>query len=70
MPNKKKDAFTKVKIVTDGLTIVKQHQKIERNDKCYCGSGKKLKHCHIQHVEQGYNKIVRRKKHGVLQPQT
>lgn len=25
--------------------VVKIH--IQRNDKCYCGSGKKYKHCHL-----------------------
>lgn len=59
---------TIVKVVTDGLTIRKQKPKIERNDKCFCGSGKKLKHCHLNDVENGYNKIVRKKKaNGVLQ---
>jgi uncharacterized protein YecA (UPF0149 family) len=48
-----------IKVLTDGLTIVKKIN-LNRNDKCYCGSGLKLKNCHLTSVENGYNKIVRK----------
>ena len=30
----------------EGATVVRSQPKIGRNDPCYCGSGKKFKHCH------------------------
>ncbi|MCL2277158.1 MAG: preprotein translocase subunit SecA [Treponema sp.] len=30
----------------EGVTVVRSQPKIGRNDPCYCGSGKKYKHCH------------------------
>ena len=30
----------------EGATVVRSQPKIGRNDPCYCGSGKKYKHCH------------------------
>jgi uncharacterized protein YecA (UPF0149 family) len=33
----------------------------ERNDKCYCGSGRKYKHCHEpRHRQQLQEKIIQR----------
>jgi preprotein translocase subunit SecA len=29
-----------------GVPIVRQGPKLGRNDPCWCGSGKKYKHCH------------------------
>ncbi|MDR2159929.1 MAG: preprotein translocase subunit SecA, partial [Treponema sp.] len=30
----------------EGVTVVRSHPKVGRNDPCPCGSGKKYKHCH------------------------
>jgi len=30
----------------EGATVIRSQPKIGRNDPCYCGSGKKYKHCH------------------------
>lgn len=59
MPNHEKREV--VRILNDGLTVVKKSQ-ANRNDKCPCGSNKKLKHCCLNKIENGYKKLIRTKK--------
>jgi uncharacterized protein YecA (UPF0149 family) len=33
-----------------GVTLYRKYEKIGRNDKCPCGSGKKFKHCCINTI--------------------
>lgn len=58
MPNK--ELREPVKIKSDGLTIKKKYPDIGRNDLCPCNSGKKVKHCCLLQIENGYNKLIRK----------
>ncbi len=49
MDTEKREArYRRTGIVKGNPITIKKSPKIGRNEKCYCGSGKKFKHCHLK----------------------
>ena len=41
--------------------LKRKYNKLGRNELCYCGSGKKWKHCHMKAEAQFVNELERKK---------
>ena len=50
MKEKRKVPF----IPNNGFPLLRKYNKAGRNNICFCGSGKKLKHCHLNEAQHTY----------------